>query len=121
MMWLGLPDAVQTKSRMSGRPWLFSVMYCRCAISSTRPAGRWSSSKRGNGRSATRLVGLIQATQDPVGQVADVVGQGHGAAPGSQPASSRTVWIRVASPVRPKLMTMIAGLPSREIALESTQ
>src|SRR5262249_27354305 len=37
------------------------------------------------------------------------VGQGQDAATGRQPASSSIVWIRVASPARPKLITVIAG------------
>ena len=35
------------------------------------------------------FMGFIEATQDPIGQVADLVGQRHGAVPGCQPASSR--------------------------------
>ncbi len=40
---------------------------------------------------------------------------------GYQPVSSRRVCIWLASPARPKLITTIAGLPSSEIACESTQ
>jgi hypothetical protein len=59
---------------------------------------------------------LVQAGQDPVGKVANLVGQGHDAAPGRQPASSRSCWIRSGSPARPKLITVIAGFRSSEIA-----
>ena len=35
------------------------------------------------------LLGFFQATQDPIGQIADVVGQRHSTVPGYQPAPSR--------------------------------
>ncbi len=49
------------------------------------------------------FMGFIEAPQDPIGQVADLVGQRHGAVHGCQPASSRRPCIRLASPVRPKI------------------
>jgi hypothetical protein len=42
-------------------------------------------------RVKVKVAGLIQATLDLVGKIADVVGQGHDSVPGSQPASSRRV------------------------------
>jgi hypothetical protein len=42
-------------------------------------------------RVKVKVAGLIQATQDLVGKIADVVGQGHDSVPGSQSASSRRV------------------------------
>ena len=63
------------------------------------------------------IAGLVQATQDAVGQVADIGGQGHI----RQPGSLRRVWIPAASPARPKLTTATAGLPSSEIASESSR
>src|SRR5207302_640185 len=67
------------------------------------------------------VVQRVQGRPRPCTQVPDVILQGHRDPPGGYGFASKIAWTMTASLPRPRSMTTISGLPSREIASSSTE